>query len=277
MKVYAFADEANSQINGQIEAMLRNGLDGLEIRGVDGTNVSEISLEKAKEVREKLTEAGLSVWSIGSPIGKINIVGDDYQAHLKKLRHTLDIAEILGARNIRIFSFYLPENEPHSQYRDEVLNRLNEMVSIAAGAGIELCHENEKGIYGDNAERCLEIYQAVPGLKGIFDPANFVQCGQDTLQAWEMLHPYIKYLHIKDAKMDGRIVPAGEGDGNIPVILKSFAKQGGNAVTIEPHLAVFDGLAALELSGNTSEVGGYAYSSNDDAFDAACESLKKLL
>ena len=277
MNIYAFADEANSQIDGQIAAMLRNQLDGLEIRGVDGINVSDISLEKAKEVREKLTVAGLSVWSIGSPIGKINIVGDDYQAHLEKFRHTLEIAKVLGAKNIRIFSFYLPENEPHSQHRDEVLNRLNEMVSIAAGAGIELCHENEKGIYGDNAERCLEIYQAVPGLKGIFDPANFVQCGQDTLQAWEMLHPYIKYLHIKDAKMDGRIVPAGEGDGNIPVILKSFAKQGGNAVTIEPHLAVFDGLAALELSGNTSEVGGYAYSSNDDAFDAACESLKKLL
>ena len=146
MKIYAFADEANTQMDGQIAAMLRNHLNGLEIRGVDGTNVSDITLEKAKEIRDKLTAAGLSVWSIGSPIGKINIVKDDYPAHLEKFRHTLEIAKILEAKNIRIFSFYIPENKPHEQYREEVVCRQKEKVSIAAGAGIELCHENEKGI-----------------------------------------------------------------------------------------------------------------------------------
>ena len=277
MKIYGFADEASAQMDGQIAAMLRNQLNGLEIRGVDGTNVSDISLEKAKEVRDKLAAAGLSVWSVGSPIGKINIADDDYPAHLEKLRHTLEIAEILGAKNIRIFSFYMPENEPHERYREKVVCRLKQMVSMTAGTGIELCHENEKGIYGDNAQRCLELHQAIPELKGVFDPANFVQCGQDTLQAWELLQPYIKYLHIKDAMPDGCIVPAGDGAGNIPVILKAFREQGGSVITLEPHLAVFDGLAGLEQSGNTSEVGRFVYSSNDAAFDAACEALKKLL
>lgn len=277
MKIYAFADEASSRLDGQIAALHRNGLDGLEIRGVNGTNVSDISLEEAEKIREQLVKAGLSVWSVGSPVGKIKIIGDDYQTHLEKFCHTLEIAKMLGAENIRIFSFYMPENEPYSRYREEVISRLKEMALIAEDTGIALCHENEKGIYGDNAERCLELYQAVPGLKGIFDPANFAQCGQDTLEAWELLRPYTKYLHIKDAKCDGRIVPAGEGDGNIPVILKEFLKQGGSAVTLEPHLAVFDGLAALEQSENTSEVGSYTYASNDAAFDAACEALRKLL
>ena len=277
MKIYAFADEANTQMDGQIAAMLRNHLNGLEIRGVDGTNVSDITLEKAKEIRDKLTAAGLSVWSIGSPIGKINIVKDDYPAHLEKFRHTLEIAKILEAKNIRIFSFYITENKPHEQYREEVVCRLKEMVSIAAGAGIELCHENEKGIYGDNAQHCLELYQAIPELKGVFDPANFVQCGQNSLQAWELLHSHIKYLHIKDAMLDGSIVPAGAGAGNVAEILALFRKQGGNTVTVEPHLAIFDGLAGLEQSGNTSEIGKLVYPSNDAAFDAACEALRKLL
>ena len=35
IKIYAFADEADSSIDGQIKAMLRNDLHGLEIRGVD--------------------------------------------------------------------------------------------------------------------------------------------------------------------------------------------------------------------------------------------------
>lgn len=277
MKIYGFADEASSQLDGQIQALLRNGLDGLEVRGVNGANISDISLEDAAKAREQLVKAGLSVWSVGSPIGKINIVGDDYQAHLEKFRHTLEVAKVLGAENIRIFSFYMPKNESYSQYREEVIFRLKELVSIAEDTGIALCHENEKGIYGDNAQRCLELYQAVPELKGVFDPANFVQCGQDTLEAWEMLRPYTKYLHIKDVRHDGKIVPAGEGDGNIPVILKEYLKQGGTAVTVEPHLAVFDGLAGLEQSGNTSEVGSYTYASSDAAFDAACEALKKIL
>ena len=92
MKIYAFADEASPSIDEQIAAMKRNGLNGLEIRGVDGENVSVISLNKAREVRRKLEDAGLSVWSIGSPIGKIDIKNGDFDTHLDHLRHTLDVA-----------------------------------------------------------------------------------------------------------------------------------------------------------------------------------------
>ncbi len=49
-KMYAFADEAGKMMDLQIAAMKRNGLQGLEIRNVEGTNVSRISLEKAKRL-----------------------------------------------------------------------------------------------------------------------------------------------------------------------------------------------------------------------------------
>ena len=63
LRVFAFADEASPTLAGQIAAMERNGLQGLEIRGVDGENVSDISLEKARETRRRLEDAGLTVWS----------------------------------------------------------------------------------------------------------------------------------------------------------------------------------------------------------------------
>lgn len=50
MKLYAFADEASGCVDGQITAMLRNGLGGLEIRGVDGQSIADVSVEKAHEV-----------------------------------------------------------------------------------------------------------------------------------------------------------------------------------------------------------------------------------
>ena len=48
MRIYAFADEASPAIDSQIAAMRRNALNGLEIRGVDGENVSAISPEKGQ-------------------------------------------------------------------------------------------------------------------------------------------------------------------------------------------------------------------------------------
>jgi len=277
MKIYAFADESSPNFDEQILAMKRNGLDGLEVRGVDGVNVSDISIEKAHEIRAKMDAAGLETWSIGSPIGKINIVTGDFEAHLEKFKHTIEIAKILGAENIRMFSFFIPKGEDPDQYKDEVIRRLKIFVEIAQDSGITLCHENEKGIYGDNARRCLEIFKEVPELKGIFDPANFVQCGQDTLEAWELLRKYIKYMHIKDALEDNSVVPAGKGAGNVAVIVKKFRDQGGKEFTLEPHLAVFKGLQDLEEDGNTSEIGKYVYRSNEEAFDAACNAFKELV
>lgn len=277
LKIFAFADEASLALNGQIAAMKRNGLNGLEIRNLDTGNVSDMNSVRAKEVRKILEGEGLSVWSIGSPIGKIDIVSDDYKAHLEKFRNTLEIANILGAENLRMFSFYIPRDETPEKYKNEVIDRLGEMVEIAQGSGIVLCHENEKGIYGDNAGRCLEILEEFPSIKGIFDPANFIQCGQETLSAWQQLAPYIKYMHIKDALSDGSVVPAGHGEGHVAEILADFIKGGGTAVTIEPHLAVFDGLSKLERSGEESNVGKYVYPSNDAAFDAACNALKEIL
>ena len=186
MKIYAFADEASPIIDEQIKAMKENGVDGLEIRNVDSVNIAEISDSKAKEVRKKLDNACLRVWTIGSPIGKIDIEKDDFTLHTEKFKRTLELADILGAENIRLFSFFTPA-ENRDSYKDEVIERLGTFFEIAKGSGITLCHENEKGIYGDIPERCLEIHKALPEMKAIFDPANYVQCEVDTLKAWNCL------------------------------------------------------------------------------------------
>ena len=277
MRIYAFADESGKMIDHQIESMKRNGLSGLEIRNVDGTNISDISLDKAKEVRQKLDDAGLVTWSIGSPIGKIHIEKDDFAAHLEKFRHTLHLAHVLGAGNIRMFSFYLPKDKDPAIYKNEVIDRLGQFLTIADGSGVDLCHENEGGIYGEIAPRCLELHQALPELKGVFDPANYIHAGQDTWEGWLMLAPYIKYMHIKDALIDGHVVPAGHGIGNVGKIIADFARRGGEALSVEPHLTVFDGLAKLEQYGDINKVGHYVFTSADEAFDTACNALKKLL
>ncbi|MGI5990423.1 MAG: sugar phosphate isomerase/epimerase family protein [Lachnospiraceae bacterium] len=278
LNLNAFADEASSMIDGQIKACQRNGLNGIEIRDVDGVNVTKISDSKAKSVKKKLDDAGLKVWSMGSPIGKINIVTDNWAEHLELLQRTIEIAHILDTKYIRMFSFYYPEGDKPEQYRDEVLERLNKMADIAEAEDMILCHENEKGIYGDVASRCLDILTNVPRIRGVFDPANFVQSGQNTLEAWDMLKDHIFYMHVKDAFSDMRVVPAGCGEGHVPEIIADYLKRGGTEFTVEPHLKVFGSLKGLEKEGAKSMIGGvYQYKTNDEAFDAACAALRGIL
>ncbi len=276
-RIFAFADEADPMLDGQIQAMKRNGLSGWEIRAVDKKNVTELTVEEAKEIRRRMDDAGLITWSIGSPIGKIDIETGDFEAHKETLKHTLEIANILGAEHLRMFSFYIPKGKDPAPYKNEVIDRVGAMAAVAVGSGVLLCHENEKGIYGDNAARCLEILQAVPVLRAVFDPANFIQCGQDTKEAWEMLHPYVKYLHIKDATADGKVVPAGHGIGNLPYILSEYRLQGGEGLTLEPHLTDFNGLKVLERAGEESQVGSNVYADLHEAFDVGVAALKALL
>ena len=65
---------------------------------------------------------------------------------------------------------------------------------------------------------------------------------------------------------------------NVKFILDDYIGNGGDSVTVEPHLTVFDGLKALEKEGDTSVVGEvYKYSSNTEAFTAAVSALRELI
>ena len=265
----AFADEAGRAPEQQIAAMQRNGISYLEVRFVGGKNVSELTCEEAKEFRKQLDDGGIKVWSIGSPTGKIKIT-DPFEPHLDAFRHQLELADILGATRYRLFSFY----EAYDSF-DAVVDRLGQFLDAARGSGVVLCHENEKEIYGDVASRCVEIHKALPELRAVFDPANFIQCKQPTLPAWELLHSYVDYMHIKDCFEDGRVVPAGDGVGNLPELLRRYSAQGGQVVTLEPHLGKFVGLEKLE-NGKKSE-SAYHFANRDESFDAAANALRRIL
>lgn len=277
VRIYAFADEFSPSVDEQVRALEINGLLGAELRNVDGENIVDISAEKAKQIKDKLDAAGKIAWSIGSPIGKIGI-DEDFDAHLDRLKNGLEVAQILGAKRLRMFSMYMPEGKNPDDYKGLVMDRVGQFLETAKGSGVILCHENEKGIYGDIACRCLELHKAFPELGGVFDPCNYIQCGQDTLEAWNMLKPYIKYMHIKDGLADGSVVPAGYGLGNLKEIVADFAAMGGKDFSIEPHLTSFEGLSELERETRRSKTShSFVYESNEAAFEAACTAFRKVV
>lgn len=271
-----FSDEIAPELDLQLAAIREWGLSHIELRAADGVNVSDFSTEKGKEVKNKLAGAGVSVSSIGSPIGKIG-VEEDFAPHLEKLKRTLEIQKELGAPYLRMFSFYIPQGRAPEDFREEVLDRMGRMVEEAAAWDSVLLHENEKGIYGDNAPRCKELLDAFygPHFKAVFDFANFVQVGQQTLPAYELLKPYVEYVHVKDAQRGtGAVVPAGQGDGHVKDILADLIGGGWKGfLSLEPHLTDFAGLAALEQD---PQKRGSALDGKS-AWKLALDSLKEIL
>lgn len=278
-----FADEASKDLDGQIAALKRNGMSYFEPRGINGKNISDFTVEEAKELKAKLDAEGIKVSSIGSPFGKIEI-DDDFEPHFEKFKNTVEVAKILETKYIRMFCFFFTKGQSFEDNRDEVLRRVKTLADYSAQHGVYCCLENEKDIYGDTDDRNLDVLRhCAPNLYAIVDPANYIQCGVDPLVAYEKVAGFVKYLHVKDAYFEnGEVVPAGKGDGHVAEIIKRFARNSGEKfLSLEPHLTVFDGLENLEPDNGTinaiEKKKSYVYSNSDESFDAAVSALKEIL
>lgn len=273
----AFADEASSSFNEQIVELKKANVSLIELRGVDGVNCSDLSEHDAKVIKKKLDDNGIALSALGSPYGKIGI-NDPFEEHLEKLRKSLEVCNILDCDKIRMFSFFIPKGSDPAIYKEKVLDRIGRMLDVAQSQGIKLCHENEKDIYGDIATRCQELYEYFGGRLGvIFDPANYIQCGVNPMDAYRLQKDTITYFHMKDALMkDGSVVSVGNGDGSVPEILEDVAGSRNDKVilTVEPHLHVFSGIAGLQ---NEELINKEYYPDSKTAFHAACNAVKKII
>jgi 3-dehydroshikimate dehydratase len=228
VKLSGFADEISPDLQVQLDTLDSLQIRFLELRGVWGKNVLDLTDEELDTVRKELRSRGVGVSAIGSPIGKVGI-DSDFAGYRPRVQRAIDVANRMESPYIRMFSFYCGDRD---EDRDEVMRRMQSMV-----------HENEKGIYGERPDRCLDLHQAVrsDSFGATFDPANFVQAGVRPYdEAYPLLEPYILYFHIKDAVMgEGRVVPAGEGDGQLRELLAAAKRMSYDGfLSLEPHLKV---------------------------------------
>jgi sugar phosphate isomerase/epimerase len=241
IRLSAFADEISQDPHEQVDVLSRHGIRHIEFRAIHGTNVLDLSDAQHEEFRALLSSRGFGLSAIGSPIGKIRIT-EPFDAHLERFERALALADFYATPRIRVFSFYMPPGDDPASHRAVVMARMGELARRAAARGVTLLLENEKGIFGDTAARVLDLLEAVdsPALAHAFDPANYVEVGQDVAEAWALLRPRVRHFHIKDYDArTRRNVPAGEGDGRIPEVLDQAVRGGYDGFAVlEPHLVV---------------------------------------
>lgn len=271
----AFADEAASSLDEQIKALKENGISYIEPRNIGGKPILTLTDEELFSVKSELDKNGIRVNSLGSPIGKFPIE-KPLEEHLPDFDRALRVCDILGTKNMRMFSFYVKQEEL-SKWRDEVLRRLKMLAGIAKERGIRLCHENESAIYGQMPAEVRDILTEIPELYAIFDPANYRMNNADVFDGINATLMNLAYLHIKDAIYETQmIVPAGDGEGRIGEIIDIVNESTDKLVylTLEPHLFLFD---AYKLIDGHELKGKYSFRNNREAFDFAVHALETLM
>jgi 3-dehydroshikimate dehydratase len=275
IRLSAFADEISPDLDEQIAVLNSEHIHFLDLRSVWKTNVLDLTDQQVASIKETLDAHGIGVAAIGSPIGKVPI-DSPFDEHLQRFERAIVVAHAFQTPFIRIFSFYPPasfkeEREDSdtvnpAEYRDEVLRRLRAMMARARAAGVLLLHENEKRIYGDTIARCVDLLRSCNDaqFQAVLDPANFIECGQTPYpDAYKALHPWLQYLHVKDARPDGSIVVVGQGVAHWPELLQRLRADGYDGfLSLEPHLAL---------------AGQYQGFSRPDLFRRASRALQHML
>ena len=281
--ISGFADEIDPQLDVQLKVVKDLGMEYICFRAADGKGVAEYTLDEVKErILPRLNAAGVKVSSLGSPIGKIDIDDDAaYEKQLQQLDTLCQICNLLDCKYIRMFSFWMLNKNP-DEWKDEVLKKLRGFAEIAAKYDVILIHENEKDIYGDTAARCKVILDelASPNFKAAFDFANFVQCGENTLECWELLKEHVVYIHIKDAVAGkNENVVCATGDGQIPEILRKAIREDGyeGFLTLEPHLVLFATLQSLEVVDATEVISENKAKDGAEGYEMQFLALRDIL
>ena len=269
--ISGFADEIDPQLDVQLKVVKALGMDHICLRAADGKGIADYSVEEFQEsILPRLNAAGVKISSLGSPIGKIDIHDEQaYAAQLEQLDTLCRICNLADCKYIRMFSFWMPKGEDPDSYTDLVLEKLAGFAKVAEKHGVILIHENEKDIYGDIGRRCKVILDrlASPHFKAAFDFANFVQCGEDPAECWELLKEHVVYIHVKDAVHgNNENVLCGTGDGKIPQLLPKIIREDGyeGFLTLEPHLVIFSTFKALEAMDAEQAEAHFAHSSAKD-------------
>ena len=253
MYLTGIADEASQNIKTQIEVTHQLGWNAIESRFIDGKNIHDLSEEAFDLTCKALEGTGVYINEFGSAIANWGKdVRDDFSITEAEINRTIPRMKRLGAKFVRIMSYKVLDSE--DQMVEERIRRLKLILDAFTAEGITVVHENCMNYGGMSWQHTLELLNALPGLKLVYDTGNPVftrdrskegHPWQDPWEFYQKIKEHIAYVHIKDcnvpsAESDNKEVYTypGEGRGQVKKIMTDLMESGYNGgISIEPHLA----------------------------------------
>jgi sugar phosphate isomerase/epimerase len=245
MFLSGIADEAGKPLEVQIEAHRRLAWGHLELRTIDGVNLTDLPDENFERVYEAVSGAGLAVSCFASQLANWSRpIAGDFAIDQAELERAIPRMRRFGTRFIRCMSW--PNAQPPwpaARWRDEVVRRMRILASMAEAGGVVLVHENCDGWGGRGPRETLELLNAVnsSALELVFDTGNPIHHDQVGWEYYRQVREHVAYVHIKDYATKGGKLTAcfpGEGLGFVKEIVGDLLAHGyDGGFSIEPHLA----------------------------------------
>lgn len=221
LRIAAITDEFSPDPAVALDAMSAIGMTGAELRVLWGKNIMNLSKDELKNAQQLTRDKGFEVISIASPILKCVLPGGPeidsrFQHDIFASKHTFDdqprlaeeafdIAEMMGARIIRVFSYWRTV-EPEKCF-DGVIEALTWLSEKAAKRNLIIGLENEHACNLATAAESARALKALdhPNLKLVWDPANALCSGENPFPEGYSKLPKdrIIHVHLKDCHMDG--------------------------------------------------------------------------
>lgn len=239
MRMAGIADEAGKALDAQIRAHRELGWKHIEIRNVDGTNLTDVDDRTFETIRERVLDAGLSVCCFGGQIANWSRkISGDFQVDVAELERAIPRMKKLGTRYIRIMS-WPNDGWVEQEWRKEVIRRLKELASMAADGGVVLAHENCSGWGGQRPDTARDVIESVnsPALRSLLDTGNRPHQQGTPVQVYEQVRESVVHVHIKDFS-GSRFVYPGEGEAGVGTMVEGLVRAGYPGIfSIEPHMA----------------------------------------
>ena len=188
----AFADEIDPDPQEQIDVLKSCGVRHIELRSILKTNVLDLTDLQIAEFKSLLDKHGFKLSAIGSPIGKIKIDAAVRAAPDSASSGPSSCARSSARRTSASSATTCPTAATGTTGGARCSTACGRDGKLAEKAGVRLLHENEHGIYGDSPERVRDLMETVPEQptartsRAVYDPANYVFCGYDPWQGWQM-------------------------------------------------------------------------------------------
>lgn len=252
-----FADEAGSNIDLQIKATKEMGWSCIDVRLIDGVNVTDITDEQFEEVYKALCDNGITVPCIGSAIATASrnpFNPEDVQYCFDALARIIPRMKKLGTKYIRGMAFAHQEDLPIEEQEKVIYPLMEKIVKICEENDIVYLCENCGGysVYSYDILVKLAEHLQSENFKILFDTGNPIaylnHAGeepykfQNSRDAYLAMKEYIGYIHVKDEIVDenGKVISRnfpGEGNCDVEKILKDVIDSGYDGyMSIEPHM-----------------------------------------
>ena len=263
MQLAAITDEISQEFEYALDVMLEYGVLGAELRGLWGTNISELSDEQVFRAKKALAARGMKAVGLATPFFKCDLeptktnpgeasgpmhlaTARPLDKQLEMLQRCIRLAHSFETPLLRVFSFW--NREPLTpEIEAQIVDSFEAPLKLAEKEGIVLGLENEHACFIGTGVQAARVASSIASqnFKIVWDPGNAFNADENPFPlGYEAIKPYLIHVHLKDARMaetqDHGLQPKwcviGEGEIDYPGQFAALKADGySEYLSLETH------------------------------------------